>query len=82
MADQTREGTHRQNRGIPAGAGEKRSLRNLPCVAPVAELTNLIYDLEQSNGMQIEMNTDDAWSNLKHIDDTVEAVHGLLAKKA
>ncbi|OCK53844.1 hypothetical protein LMTR3_21760 [Bradyrhizobium sp. LMTR 3] len=49
-------------------------------MVPVAELTNLVYDLEQSNGLQIEINTDDAWSNLKHIDDTVEAVHGSLRR--
>ncbi|MCA6111356.1 acyl carrier protein [Bradyrhizobium cenepequi] len=46
------------------------------------ELTDIICGLEQSYGIEIEMNTDDAWSNLKNLDDTVEAVRSLLAKKA
>ncbi|WP_249734705.1 hypothetical protein [Bradyrhizobium sp. sGM-13] len=74
---------HRQNQGIPAGGGETTIATELTLRGIQSpELTDLIYDLEQSNGMQIEMNTDDAWSNLKHIGDTVEAVHGFLAKKA
>ncbi|MGO7427619.1 nodulation protein NodF, partial [Rhizobium ruizarguesonis] len=32
--------------------------------------------------IRIEMNTADAWSNLKNIGDVVEAVRGLIAKEA
>ncbi|TGV77800.1 acyl carrier protein, partial [Mesorhizobium sp. M2D.F.Ca.ET.145.01.1.1] len=33
-------------------------------------------------GIEIEMNTVDAWSNLKNVGDMVEAVRALIAKKA
>ena len=46
------------------------------------ELTEIIFDLEEDYGIEIEMNTVDAWSNLKTVNDIVEAVRTLIAKKA
>ncbi|TIS72648.1 MAG: acyl carrier protein, partial [Mesorhizobium sp.] len=37
---------------------------------------------EEQYGIEIEMNTVDAWSNLKNVGDMVEAVRALIAKKA
>jgi nodulation protein F len=45
-------------------------------------LADVLWDLEQAYGIRIEMNTTDAWSNLKNIGDVVEAVRGLIAKEA
>ena len=45
------------------------------------ELTEIIFDLEDEFGIEIEMSTVDAWSNLSHVRDIVEAVRGLIAKK-
>lgn len=45
------------------------------------ELTEIIFDLEEAYGIEIEMNTVEAWSNLKTVQDMVEAVRGLIAKK-
>ncbi|MGB3387099.1 MAG: acyl carrier protein [Pseudaminobacter sp.] len=45
------------------------------------ELTEIIFDLEESYGIEIEMNTVEAWSNLKNVGDMVEAVRALIAKK-
>jgi nodulation protein F len=46
------------------------------------ELTEIIFDLEEAYGIEIEMNTVDAWNNLKNVGDMVEAVRALIAKKA
>jgi len=46
------------------------------------ELTEIIFDLEEAYGIEIEMNTVDAWSNLKTVHDMIEAVRALIAKKA
>ena len=46
------------------------------------ELTEIIFDLEEKFGIEIEMNTVEAWNNLKNVGDMVEAVRGLIAKKA
>jgi len=46
------------------------------------ELTEIIFDLEEAYGVEIEMNTVDAWNNLKNVGDMVEAVRALIAKKA
>jgi nodulation protein F len=46
------------------------------------ELTEIVFDLEEAYGIEIEMNTVDAWSNLKNVGDIVEAVRALIAKKA
>lgn len=45
------------------------------------ELTEIIFDLEEQYGIEIEMNTVDAWSNLKNVGDMIEAVRTLIAKK-
>ena len=46
------------------------------------ELTEIVFDLEEAYGIEIEMNTVEAWSNLKTVQDMVEAVRALIAKKA
>ena len=46
------------------------------------ELTEIIFDLEEAYGIEIEMNTVEAWSKLKNVGDMVEAVRGLIADKA
>lgn len=46
------------------------------------ELTEIIFDLEDRYGIEIEMNTVDAWNNLKNVGDMVEAVRALIATKA
>ena len=45
------------------------------------ELTEIIFDLEEAYGIEIEMNTAEAWSKLKTINDIIEAVRGLIAAK-
>ena len=45
------------------------------------ELTEIIFDLEEAYGIDIEMNTVEAWGNLKNVGDMVEAVRELIAKK-
>jgi nodulation protein F len=46
------------------------------------ELTEIIFDLEEKYGIDIEMNTVDAWSNLRNVGNIVEAVRKLIAEKA
>jgi nodulation protein F len=46
------------------------------------ELTEIIFDLEEKYGIAIEMNTVDAWSNLRNVGNIVEAVRKLIAEKA
>jgi nodulation protein F len=46
------------------------------------ELTEIIFDLEEKYGIEIEMNTVEAWSSLRNVGDMVEAVRDLIAKKA
>ena len=46
------------------------------------ELTEIIFDIEETYGIEIEMNTVEAWSNLKTVHDMVEAVRALIDKKA
>lgn len=46
------------------------------------ELTEIIFDLEEAYGIEVEMNTVDAWNNLKNVGDIVEAVRGLIAAKS
>ncbi|MBN9249507.1 MAG: nodulation protein NodF [Mesorhizobium sp. 61-13] len=46
------------------------------------ELTEIIFDLEEKYGIEIEMNTVEAWSNLKNVGDMVAAVRALIDKKA
>ncbi|TIL83447.1 MAG: acyl carrier protein [Mesorhizobium sp.] len=44
-------------------------------------LADLLWDVEQAYDIKIDMNSADAWSNLKNVGDMVEAVRGLLAKE-
>jgi nodulation protein F len=46
------------------------------------ELTEIIFDLEERHGIEIEMNTVEAWSNLRNVGDLVRAVHALVDRKA
>lgn len=46
------------------------------------ELTEIIFDLEERYSIEIEMNTVDAWNNLKSVGDMVTAVRSLIDKKA
>ena len=46
------------------------------------ELTEIVFDLEEAYGIEIEMNTVEAWSNLKTVGSVVEATRALIAAKA
>ncbi len=46
------------------------------------ELTEIVFELEDEFGIEIEMNTVDAWSNLSNVGDIVEAVRELVGNKA
>jgi nodulation protein F len=45
------------------------------------ELTEIIFDIEEAYGIEVEMNTVDAWSKLKNVGDIVVAVRRLLEAK-
>jgi nodulation protein F len=45
------------------------------------ELTEVIFDLEEAYGIEVEMNTVDAWSQLKTVGDVVSKVGALVAAK-
>jgi nodulation protein F len=45
------------------------------------ELTEIVFDLEEAYGIEIEMNTVEAWNKLKNVGDIVEATRGLIAAK-
>ncbi|PBB11842.1 nodulation protein NodF [Mesorhizobium loti] len=44
-------------------------------------LADLLWDVEQAHDIKIDMNSADAWSNLKNVGDMVEVVRGLLARE-
>jgi nodulation protein F len=46
------------------------------------ELTEIIFDLEEDFGIEIEMNTAQAWENLEKVRDIVEAVRTLVNAKS
>ena len=46
------------------------------------ELTEIVFELEDQFGIEIEMNAVDAWSNLSNVGDIVEAVRALIGNKA
>ncbi|HTV71301.1 MAG TPA: acyl carrier protein [Rhizobiaceae bacterium] len=46
------------------------------------ELTEIVFDLEEAYGIEIEMNTVEAWSQLKNVGDIVAAVRKLVDAKA
>ena len=45
------------------------------------ELTEIVFDLEEAYGIEIEMNTVEAWNNLKDVGDIVTAVRSLIEKQ-
>ena len=45
------------------------------------ELTEIIFDIEEAYKIEIEMNTVEAWNNLKNVGDIVKAVRGLIEAK-
>ncbi|AYG63997.1 acyl carrier protein [Rhizobium calliandrae] len=45
------------------------------------DLTELLWDLEETYGIGIELNTTEAWANLQTVGDLVEAVRALIAKE-
>lgn len=45
------------------------------------ELTEIIFDIEDQFGIEVDMNTSDAWSNLKNVGDIVDAVRRLIDAK-
>ena len=60
---------------VPADS-DKKIAKALECPADA-----IIFDLEEAYGIEIEMNTVEAWSNLKTVQDMIEAVRGLIEKK-
>ncbi|WP_018240598.1 acyl carrier protein [Ensifer sp. BR816] len=46
------------------------------------ELTEIMFDIEESYGIHIELDTSEAWSNLKNVGDLVEATRALIAAKS
>ena len=42
---------------------------------------SLVFDLEEAYGIEIEMNTVEAWDRLKNVSDIIEATRGLIAAK-
>ncbi|HEV7417537.1 acyl carrier protein [Tianweitania sediminis] len=45
------------------------------------ELTEIIFDIEDEHGIHVEMNTAEAWGNLRTVGDIVEAVRELIKAK-
>ena len=45
------------------------------------ELTEVIFDIEEAYGIEIDMNAAEAWSNLKTVGDIVKSVRQLIAAK-
>lgn len=45
------------------------------------ELTEIVFELEDEFGIEIEMNTSDAWANLTNVGDIITAVRELIEKK-
>jgi nodulation protein F len=45
------------------------------------ELTEIVFDLEEAYGIEIEMNTVEAWNNLNNVGDIIKAVRDLIDAK-
>jgi acyl carrier protein len=45
------------------------------------ELTELVFDIEEAYGIEIDMNTVEAWNRLKNVGDIVTAARALIAAK-
>ena len=46
------------------------------------EITEIIFDIEDEFGIEVELNTADAWSQLSNVGDIVEAVRSLIGAKS
>jgi nodulation protein F len=46
------------------------------------ELTEIIFDIEDEHGIHVEMNTAEAWNNLRNVGDIIAAVRKLVEAKA
>jgi nodulation protein F len=46
------------------------------------ELTEIVFDLEESYGIEIDLNTVEAWSSLKTVGNIVDSTRALIAAKA
>ncbi|MBS9721898.1 acyl carrier protein [Tianweitania sp. BSSL-BM11] len=46
------------------------------------ELTEIIFDIEDEYDIHVEMNTAEAWNNLRNVGDIVAAVRTLVEQKA
>jgi nodulation protein F len=46
------------------------------------EMTEIVFELEDEFGIEIEMNSIDTWSNMSNVGDIVTAVRELVGKKA
>lgn len=65
--------------GDPSGVGLDTQLTELGIHS--LELTEIIFDLEEEFGIEVEMNTAEAWENLETVRDIVEAVRELVSTK-
>ena len=45
------------------------------------ELTEIIFDFEDKYGIEVDINTSDAWETLETVGDIIEAVRGLVEAK-
>jgi nodulation protein F len=45
------------------------------------ELTEIIFDLEEQYGIEVDMNAAEAWNRLQNVGDIVDAVRTLVASK-
>ena len=46
------------------------------------ELTEIIFDIEDEFGVEVDINTADAWSDLSNVGDIVEAVRAIVEQKS
>ena len=46
------------------------------------ELTEIIFDIEEAYGVEVDMTTSEAWDKLRTVGDVVEAVRGLIQNKS
>ena len=83
MADQlTAEIIEKIKAHADEGAGEIKPETELTALGIHSlELTEIIFDIEEAYGIEIEMNTADAWSSLKNVADMVAAVRALIMQK-
>lgn len=66
--------------GDPSQIGLSTSLADLGIHS--LELTEIIFDIEEEFGIEVELNTADAWEHLSTVRDIVDAVSQLVDAKA